>query len=627
MEGDIPIMRDDIIEHYIDGGGLYKFGYELGNNCNSRLGVDGLKDQMGIYCEDGEQMVDDCHDVLIDNDCAEHEREPTESYDMEDGGTDTSSIHSDSDNEKESCMHGESDDGCDYNTSAELIIEEDNIEWMDARSNASGDESSAKSTDRSPEQDTNDGRGDLLLGDGWSALVPATTTTARRTKKQGTSASLADLLGAMKICQYSGANRYLCRNLVYIGTTRCASPLNGTKAHIPSVFVFRPMPMPNRAMDGIAMCLREDAITSGILKRVPTSRIGHDRVTSPFIHEELLQITFKAIVLRFTGRLLPHSLYAKSCGKKTWCPEIDDIDQYLAFMKTSILNTNENESLSQWLSEQHLHSIPLSTKNFSFFGRFLHELVLLLPAVVMQMMKDDNTREQAVKLLSDHLSSCCVSSNQDGNLPFLAQQIVADVEEIFDFPYGQVTARGMKSGSGSCQGFEMFRKGGLHSADFSTVLSTIVSYFEQNSNDDDLMVLGFRRAVEATPSSMLRNVVNGRSFNYTDAEHFLCKAWIIAKYTFPQNSASVQPQASKPHCHPIKMGGSGTFQLPYMTDIMNEIIDSFEAMSDRRYITPTFCLTAGETGLQEGKCNVDKRTDDLSEDEDDRKPAARVVND
>jgi hypothetical protein len=729
MDGDIPIMRDDLIEHFIESGGLYKFGYELGHHNNRQLGENGSRIRMGIYGEDEEQM-NDADSQVIDHCLLEncgmgdkimtrasgrslvHGRMDNESYSMQDDTTVTSSStcaseglvgHGRKGNESYSMQddatstyaraswqpptHGNvCDSNGERNNSSAESSDVDDIDWMDARSNASADDygtpdkhsttistvsrlrtksdcdsdenssdcdseenssetgtddsgsrldedvtdentdlnRDGRSTDTFQEMDTNEEQGGVQLGNGWTAHLSTTKAAAKRRRKQGTIASLGDLLAAMRICQYSGANRYLCRNLVYIGKHRCASPLDGTKAPLPSVFVFRPMPMPNRAMDGIAMCLQEDAMSMGILKQSSTSCFGHDRVKRPFLHDELIQITFKAIVLRFTGRLLPHSLYAKKCGKKTWCPGVTDVEEYLTFMKKTLPPTNENGSISQWLSEQHLHSIPLSTKNFGFFSRFLRAVVLLLPDVVMQMMSVTNTREQAVILLGDHLKSCCVSSKQDGNLVFLAQQIVADVEEIFDFPYGPVTAEGMKSGSGSFQGYEMMRNGDLTTADFSTVLSSVVSYFEQRCSDEDLMILGYRRVGDVAPIVMLRNVVNGRPFNYTDAEHFLCKGWIIAKYTFPQNTASVQPISSRPHCHPIKIVDSVTFQLPNVTAIMNDIIDSFEAMSDRGYDTPQFCLMAGETGQHVRHDRLHSATDDTQTD-DSRKPAARVT--
>jgi hypothetical protein len=462
----------------------------------------------------------------------------------------------------------------------------------------------------------------ISYGPGWSAHVSPSKAyntsqtknpTNRKLRKQGTSATLADLFTAMVICQYSGASRYMCRNIVQMGTKQCAAPLYNTKTPLPNVFVFRPMPMPNRAMDGIAMCLREDAIVLGILKRsVGSSDSGYDRVSRPFLHTELLQITFSALVLRFTGRILPHSLYAKSCGSKTWTPRVSDIELYLAFMKRCMVTKDPTDSISKWLSEQHLHSVPCATKTFTYFSTFLKLVKVDLLGVILRMTTGTKTRQESVNLLSDHLRSCVVSSKSGGNFSFLAQQIIADVEEIFDFPYGPVTPKGMKWGSGSFQGYEMLRNSDHTATDFANVLSTIVRYFSQSSRKEELSILGYRR----DHHNLIKNVVNGRTFNCTDAEHFLCKAWIIAKYTFPQYTASVQPLSSKPHCHPIKTGCAETFQLPYMTDIMMDIIALFEARTDRAgCVTPQFCLMAGESPTVKGIAKP------LA---DDRKPAGRV---
>jgi hypothetical protein len=46
------------------------------------------------------------------------------------------------------------------------------------------------------------------------------------------------------------------------------------------------------------------------------------------------------------------------------------------------------------------------------------------------------------------------------------------------------------------------------------------------------------------------NVVNTRPFSAVDAEHFLCKAWIITKSTFGSSNLSNYPQLCSAHTHP-----------------------------------------------------------------------------
>jgi hypothetical protein len=46
------------------------------------------------------------------------------------------------------------------------------------------------------------------------------------------------------------------------------------------------------------------------------------------------------------------------------------------------------------------------------------------------------------------------------------------------------------------------------------------------------------------------NLVNERPFSETDAEHFLCKGWLIAKLTFGHYRNSKYPLQSKSFTHP-----------------------------------------------------------------------------
>jgi hypothetical protein len=194
--------------------------------------------------------------------------------------------------------------------------------------------------------------------------------------------------------------------------------------------------------------------------------------------------------------------------------------------------------ITQWISEQHFYSIPDATKMFPYFCDFLKAVVSDLTEVVDQMTSESTSREETVILLSNYLRDCCVSSQRNGNFIFLSQQIIADVEEIFDFPYGRVLAKGLKPGIGSIQGNIMLKNGGLKGGSFSSTLSAIVSYFEESASDEELSILGYRRVTDADKPLVL-NVVNGRPFNSTDAEHFLCKCWLIAKYTLPHYTTAL----------------------------------------------------------------------------------------
>jgi hypothetical protein len=49
---------------------------------------------------------------------------------------------------------------------------------------------------------------------------------------------------------------------------------------------------------------------------------------------------------------------------------------------------------------------------------------------------------------------------------------------------------------------------------------------------------------------VVQNIVIGRPFSGVDAEHFLCKAWIVAKSTFGNSRLSKYPRLCNAHTHP-----------------------------------------------------------------------------
>lgn len=66
------------------------------------------------------------------------------------------------------------------------------------------------------------------------------------------------------------------------------------------------------------------------------------------------------------------------------------------------------------------------------------------------------------------------------HLMFLAQQILADVEELFEGPFGEVPPDGMMAGPGGQPGYIMLRKeGGL--TKFSGALNAIIEYMTKDA--------------------------------------------------------------------------------------------------------------------------------------------------
>jgi len=167
----------------------------------------------------------------------------------------------------------------------------------------------------------------------------------------------------------------------------------------------------------------------------------------------------------------------------------------------------------------------------------------------------------------------------------LAHQILADVEELFEDPFGPVLPDGVVAGHGGQLGFLMLKNhiGGPH--ELSQALQQVIDYVKNDVNSDWLELAGYQCDKE---TKTVRNTMNDRPFNATDAEHFLCKGWIDAKLTLGHYRNARRPQAAKPHCHPSDV------ECSWLKTIMEAIVLKY-AKTCRGLDTPDFCILPGET--------------------------------
>jgi hypothetical protein len=193
------------------------------------------------------------------------------------------------------------------------------------------------------------------------------------------------------------------------------------------------------------------------------------------------------------------------------------------------------------------------------------------------------------QLLTDAINSATLKDA--GNINWMASMVVADMEEFFDNPFGSVDCFSVFVGSGSKNGFDMVssKKEGAKTA-FSDVLDEIVSHVRTGVTDPNyLTCMGY-----AFTNSDVVNMVNGRPFNVVDAEHFLCKAWIMAKYTMcPYRNYKKHPNQCNAFTHPSRTLHQLKDQL---TDaIMAEIKNAFAKIANKEdCVLPGFCLLPGE---------------------------------
>ena len=421
--------------------------------------------------------------------------------------------------------------------------------------------------------------------------------SSQNTTRMGISVSIGELIKAIVLCSVAGANRFMGNCLHCVRGQSAGIPLPPTSA-LPAIFRVHPMPMPNRAMDVIGIGLRRDTVTDGVYLRcgsLQCSRI----IYGSYCWEDLLSTTFKSILLRFTGRLNAFSLYAEHRKKKTLIPKIGEIEDFLLYVMSTIDPCDCHAKLRGWLSEQHAHSIPKSTKEYPKFAQFIKEVGRKLSLVLRTITVTNNggDRPSAVAKLKTMLVGC-IGRDTTGNVGFLAQQVIADVEEIFVDPFGEVVTQGMVLGNGSKDGFSMIRTctGFDKQLAVETTLHSVIQFMNEQVSEDDLSMMGYARNDHCHGSVI--NKVNQRPFSATDAEHFLCKAWVIAKYTLPNYNTAKQPRSTKPHCHPVNLRGEQMTASMDVNVIMEGIV-SLSTSKQNMLKAPSFCLMPNENSPEE----------------------------
>ena len=139
-------------------------------------------------------------------------------------------------------------------------------------------------------------------------------------------------------------------------------------------------------------------------------------------------------------------------------PSIVNLDVFLEFMEQTVQWDKGN--LSEWISGQHEMAIPKGTKTINNFSSFIRAAgAELRPTVKIMLEKfgeKGGGRSRAVSELRGMLCRCN-NSDSSGHPDFLAHQILADVEDLFEDPIGPVVPDGVVAGHGGQLGFLMLK--------------------------------------------------------------------------------------------------------------------------------------------------------------------------
>jgi hypothetical protein len=403
-------------------------------------------------------------------------------------------------------------------------------------------------------------------------------------------ATIPQLVDACLINNAAGAFRAMKRNITTLAEGKeVAGPL--MIETLPVICRLQSTPMSNRALDVVCLFLRRDCKDGGLFRRTCTVE-GQRIVYKDDWKSDLVDVAFKAILLRFTGRINAFRNYSLHEKTSPMIPIVKDLGGFLTFMEKSVKGTR----LGQWHSKQHLQAIPASVQHYESFAEFITEVGKTLPEVITNILSNQkqgeqsrDTRKEAVTALKAMLSSCCNGDTSDG-LHFLAQIVVADIDEIFEDVFGETRCNGMIAGHGGAAGIALLGTD-LGKKGLPAILSLIIDYVQTEVSDEHLAIAGYHK----DSAGIVFNSLNGRPFNASDAEHFLCKGSVLAKLTLGHYRNSKYPVSAKPWCHPIKLTKEKEPYDTFTYGIMKTIVDSYtKCTSAASLVIPEVCYLPNE---------------------------------
>ena len=404
-------------------------------------------------------------------------------------------------------------------------------------------------------------------------------------REKGTKATVGEVVTTCAFVSTAGAERYLCRGFYDVEDTgklkgnreKCVGPLPDESIGINHRLAVTPMS--NRGLDVVVAYLRKVAIEEDLFAGYEST----ERIPFEFTNEDhfqkLVASHFQSFLGRNAGRMWKNELFArllKVCPIPTH-KTLHEADEktgldFFAFMALFI---GENDSTVPLLSKQHFYCNPVSLRqSFKRWCAYVTAVAAGIEACLRDMLSKPLSRAERVQMFATFLTQASGCENE-GNLPWIAQSTFADQEELFsNDPYGEVIPSGIIAGPAGTDGHTLVKRSG-GPEDLGDCLVAIVVYVNDATKVPEmhLNILGYKRL-----DGVVVSVVNLRPFNATDAEHFLCKAWVVAKHTFGHYRDSAYPFFSKAHCHPLRVfcTDEGPTNQLWLTNAMEEIVVAYE---------------------------------------------------
>jgi hypothetical protein len=148
--------------------------------------------------------------------------------------------------------------------------------------------------------------------------------------------------------------------------------------------------------------------------------------------------------------------------------------------------------------------------------------------------------QKMIEIAMKNASAC-----DNKRVKWMAYVRLCDVEEFVLDPFGVIDETSIPEGIYSVEGHVMINRGLLVRDSFQDCLKK-KSYVHDSLPASHLSVMGYDKE-----KNTVLSMANHCPFSAVDAEHFLCKAWIVTKSTFGGSHLSKKPKLSNSHTHPL----------------------------------------------------------------------------
>lgn len=403
-------------------------------------------------------------------------------------------------------------------------------------------------------------------------------------------------------------------------------PISNKFASLSSIYRAHPSPFPCRTYDVMPLILRSCAFQMGCLD-----------TSQPFTRSSMpvnTNLFFMSILNRFTGRPGVYKAWRSSMNgegdevspvttsgspllkllrsKQTLLPRICECSSFVSFIDNKRIH-------SSLFNSQHISAVPSDMKrHIDVFCDVVMAVSSTCGHCLQRMQNKKTNRAECVDILTAFLIDILDKNRPhvhdrmscQPKLAFLAHQVISDLEEVYDSPFGDVTADSVVIGYGGGQGLAICRdlcvadkaSTGAKRASEREFLKSLETIIVGELSRTDEVGVQTRRMMGLKLNKSLEVCVslNNRPLRANDIEHFMCKVYIGVAKTISSRGSSSSPKSYKPGLHPIRFKDNDiAWDDTHVRTILMGVLDEYRQCSNKNTLPPadTIFLLEGEQSV------------------------------